>query len=169
MYFAESDLGNSHFNFSSKNKSSKVYTCFATVVVLVTQRTTKLGLRYSDFSTNWYWIYKYLLKHLRSEETSCTQTPARFKDSLMCPRPPPTVPRRRWRARWRWGEPHDANKQVGRSIGLTRGRLASETWPGNSPVMADGEATAARPLRLGLRRNAGEARPSRARGSSSGC
>jgi hypothetical protein len=47
--------------------------------------------------------------------------------------------------------------------------MASETWPGNSPVMAGGEATAARLLRLGLQRNAGEARPSRASGSSSGC
>jgi hypothetical protein len=37
------------------------------------------------------------------------------------------------------------------------------------PAMAGGEAVVARPPWLGLRRNAGEARPSRARGSSSGC
>jgi hypothetical protein len=38
------DLGISHFNFSSKHQSSKEYTCFGKVVVLVTQSATKLGL-----------------------------------------------------------------------------------------------------------------------------
>jgi hypothetical protein len=39
-------------------------------------------------------------------------------------------------------------------------------WP---PAMSGGEAVATRPPRLGLRCNAGEARPSRVRGGSSGC
>jgi hypothetical protein len=37
------------------------------------------------------------------------------------------------------------------------------------PAMGGGKAAMARPPRLGLRRNAGEARPSHACGSSSGC
>jgi hypothetical protein len=59
------DLGKSHFNFSSKNCSSKVYTCFAKVVVLVTQSTAKLGLQFLDFSTILYRIYKLQLKTLK--------------------------------------------------------------------------------------------------------
>jgi hypothetical protein len=39
-------------------------------------------------------------------------------------------------------------------------------WP---PAMAGSEAVVARPPRLGLQRNASEARPSCVRGSSSGC
>jgi hypothetical protein len=45
-----------------------------------------------------------------------------------------------------------ANKRAGIAIGLTRGRLVSETWPGNDPVMAGGEATTAPPRRRGSRR-----------------
>jgi hypothetical protein len=48
--------------------------------------------------------------------------------------------------------PGEANKRAGSSIGLTRGRLATETWRGNGPVMAGGEATAAPPRRRGSRR-----------------
>jgi hypothetical protein len=44
------NLGISHFNFSSKNYSSKVYTYFAENVDLVTQSTIKLGLQFLDFS-----------------------------------------------------------------------------------------------------------------------
>jgi hypothetical protein len=43
------DLGKSHFKFSSKNYSSKVYTCLVKVVVLVTQSRTKLCLHFLDF------------------------------------------------------------------------------------------------------------------------
>jgi hypothetical protein len=43
------DLGISHFNFSSKTYSSKLYTCFEKVLVLVTHSTTKLGLQFLDF------------------------------------------------------------------------------------------------------------------------
>jgi hypothetical protein len=39
-------------------------------------------------------------------------------------------------------------------------------WP---PAMADDEVVVARPPRLGFQGKAGEARPSRACGSSSGC
>jgi hypothetical protein len=46
------DLGILLFNFSSKNYTSKVYTRFEKVVVLVTRSTKKLGLLFLDFSTN---------------------------------------------------------------------------------------------------------------------
>jgi hypothetical protein len=48
--------------------------------------------------------------------------------------------------------PGEAHKRAGSAIELTRGRLVSETWPGNGPVMAGGEATAAPPRRRGSRR-----------------
>jgi hypothetical protein len=66
MDFAENtDLGISHFNFSSKNQSSKVYTCFEKVVVLVTQSTTKLSLQFLDFSVILYDFSKLQLKHTK--------------------------------------------------------------------------------------------------------
>jgi hypothetical protein len=52
--------------------------------------------------------------------------------------------------------PRDANKRVGSSIGLTRGRLATEARPGNNPVMAGGEATVAPPRWWGSRQMWGE-------------
>jgi hypothetical protein len=65
------DLGKPHYNFSSKNYSSKVYTCFVKVVVLVTQSTEKLDLQFLDFFTILYGIYKSLAKHTRGEESFC--------------------------------------------------------------------------------------------------
>jgi hypothetical protein len=59
------DLGISPFNFSSKNYSSKLYTCFEKVVALVTQSTTKLGLQFLDFSVILYGFYKVQLKTLK--------------------------------------------------------------------------------------------------------
>jgi hypothetical protein len=59
------DLGKTHFNFSSKDYSSKVYTSFAKVVVLVTQSTTKLDLQFFDFSTILYGFYNVQPKHIR--------------------------------------------------------------------------------------------------------
>jgi hypothetical protein len=43
------DLGKSHFNFLSKNYSSKLHPCFAKVVGLVTHSTTKLDLKFFSF------------------------------------------------------------------------------------------------------------------------
>jgi hypothetical protein len=57
------DLGISHFNFSSKNCSSKVYTCFEENVVLVTKSTTKLGLQFLDVFVILYDFSKLQLKH----------------------------------------------------------------------------------------------------------
>jgi hypothetical protein len=49
-------------------------------------------------------------------------------------------------------------------IGLTCGLLPAVARAERSPAMAGGEAVAARPPRLGLRGNAGDARPSHALG-----
>jgi hypothetical protein len=73
------NLGNSHFNFSSKNYSSNVYTYFAKVVGLVTQSTTKLGLKFLDFSTILYGFYKLQLKHTKGGESFCWKTPGKFR------------------------------------------------------------------------------------------
>jgi hypothetical protein len=59
------DLGISHFNFSHKNLSSKVYTFFKKVVVLVTQSTTKLGLQFLYFSVILYNFSKLQLQHTK--------------------------------------------------------------------------------------------------------
>jgi hypothetical protein len=54
------DLGKRVFYFSCKNYSSKVYTSFAKVVVLVTHSTEKLVLHFLDFYTILYGFYKLL-------------------------------------------------------------------------------------------------------------
>jgi hypothetical protein len=60
------------------------------------------------------------------------------------------------------------NKQGGNAIGLTCARSAVVAWPEKGPAMAGGKAVAARLPRLGFWRNASEAKPSCACGSSSG-
>jgi hypothetical protein len=45
------DLGKRVFYFSFINKSSKVYTFFVEIVVLVTQSIAKLVLQFLDFPT----------------------------------------------------------------------------------------------------------------------
>jgi hypothetical protein len=102
-----------------------------------------MGLQFLDFSMILSSIYKVLLKPLKSEETSCTQPLPDLKVhrcALGLPHRTPTAV-----GALAGGEvgPGDAKKRVGSSIGLTRGRLATETRPGNGPVMAGGEATAA--------------------------
>jgi hypothetical protein len=72
------DLGILQFYFSSKNCSSKVYTCFAKVVVPVTQSTTKLRLHFLDFSTILYGFYKIQSKHTKGEDPICKQTLGTF-------------------------------------------------------------------------------------------
>jgi hypothetical protein len=72
------DLGKSYFNFSSKNYSSKVYTCFVKVVVLVIQSTAKLGLQFVDFCKILYGFYKPLDQREKLEESFSTQAPRKF-------------------------------------------------------------------------------------------
>jgi hypothetical protein len=62
------DLGKSHFNFSSKNYSSKVYTFFVEIVALVTKSAAKLGLQL------FYFLQFYM------DFTSCSQTQQRVKN-----------------------------------------------------------------------------------------
>jgi hypothetical protein len=59
------DLRILNLYFSRKNSSSKVYTSLEKVVVLVTLSTTKLGLKFVDFSVICYGFYKFQLKHTR--------------------------------------------------------------------------------------------------------
>jgi hypothetical protein len=61
------DLSILLLNFSSKNYSSKVYTFFGKVVVLVTQSTTKLDLQFLGFSVILYGFYKLQVKHKGKE------------------------------------------------------------------------------------------------------
>jgi hypothetical protein len=72
------DLGISYFNFSSKNYSSKVYTCFGKVVVLVTQSTEKLGLQFLKFSTILYDFSKLQLKHIKGQDSILHKGPGNF-------------------------------------------------------------------------------------------
>jgi hypothetical protein len=128
------DLGNSHFNFSSKNLSSKVHTCFAEIVVLVTESTTKLGLRFLDFFTNWYWIYKSLENRAKLGRIFLCLGPWNFWNFTniplhLTPRPSGTNPLHNSafprRGKLAGGEvgPEEANKRGGWAIGLTCGRF----------------------------------------------
>jgi hypothetical protein len=79
------DLGISYFNFSSKNCSSKVYTCLEKVVVLVTQSTAKLSLQFFDFSVILYDFSKLQVKHTKGEDTFCECPLENFKISQTGP------------------------------------------------------------------------------------
>jgi hypothetical protein len=80
------DLGISHFNFSSKTYSSKVYTCFEKVLVLVTHSTTKLGLQFLDFFCNFKRFFKVTAKtHKRGEIHFANRPLESFGCSQLCP------------------------------------------------------------------------------------
>jgi hypothetical protein len=89
------DLGISYFNFSSKNCSSKVYTCLEKVVVLVTQSTAKLSLKFLDFSVILYDFSKLQVKHTKGEDTFCECPPGKFQKitdrPLVCTKLPGTI------------------------------------------------------------------------------
>jgi hypothetical protein len=158
------DLGKRVFYFSFINKSSKVYTFFVEIVVLVTQSIAKLVLQFLDFPTIWYWIYNSLNQKVKAGRIYLHSGPWNFwnlrdKPSTFAHSPSGKDPLHnltlpRW-SKLAGGEggPEEANKRPGSSLGLTRGQLVSETWPGNNPVMAAGEAAAAPPRRRGSRRN----------------
>jgi hypothetical protein len=63
------------FYFSCRNWSSKVYTSFVKVVVLVTQSTSKLVLQFLDFSTILYDFSKVQHKGSKSEFWFYEQVP----------------------------------------------------------------------------------------------
>jgi hypothetical protein len=80
------DLGKSHFNFSSKNYSSKVYTCFVKVVVLVTQSTAKLDLHFSGFFYDFMCILQVDAKtHKEVKNHFARGSLESFKRSQICP------------------------------------------------------------------------------------
>jgi hypothetical protein len=78
-------LGISFFNFSRKNYSSNVYTCFEKVVAIVTQSMAKLGLQFLDFSVILYDFSKLQLKHTKGVESICTLALGTFKLSQLYP------------------------------------------------------------------------------------
>jgi hypothetical protein len=95
-FYRNIDLGILLFSFSSKNYSSKVYTCLKKVVVLVTQSTTKLSLPFLDFSTILYRFYKFQPTHKEGVVSLCMQAPGTFKLSQLYPsllRSDPQVPK----------------------------------------------------------------------------
>jgi hypothetical protein len=73
------------FNFLCKNHHTKVYTAFTKVVVLFTRKLAKLVSHFSDFSLNFYAIYKFQARHSKLEESSCTQALITFELSQKCP------------------------------------------------------------------------------------
>jgi hypothetical protein len=85
MDFAKSKIKVNQFQFFKQKYSSKVYTCFAKVVGLVTQSTTKSGLQFLDFSTILYKFCKLLLKHSKGEEFFLHTGPRKIGSSQPCP------------------------------------------------------------------------------------
>jgi hypothetical protein len=62
----------------------------------------------------------------------------------------------------------EANKRARVAIRLTSDRLAATVWAERGPAITGGETATVRPPQLGFWAIAGEARPSRVLGSSSG-
>jgi hypothetical protein len=173
------DLGKRDSYFSCKNWSSKVYTSFVKVVVLVIQSTTKLVVQFLDFSTILYGFYKtldqevklknlFLLWPLESLKLHTSTLPSSRKDpgEFLASQPCPPVAGQARRRRGRLGV---VNKRGGWLIKLTCARSAAVAWSKKSPAIAGGEAVAARPPRLGFWWRAGEAKPSSVCGSSGWC
>jgi hypothetical protein len=91
-----------------------------------------------------------LLKHLRGEESFCTQTLPTFESSYLCPRPSPLYPDGGGALAGGEVRLGEANKRARSAIGLTRDRLAAESRPEMSPASGGGGAVAARPRKLGF-------------------
>jgi hypothetical protein len=112
-------LGILHFNFSSKNCSSKLYTCLKKVVVLVTLSTAKLSLLFLDFSTMLYDFSKLQVKHTKEEGTFCEWPLENFKKitdkPLVCTKLPGTI----------WGFAMWSKEARGSAAGSIPARLAA--------------------------------------------
>jgi hypothetical protein len=67
-----------HFNFSCKNHHTKVYTTFRKVVALFTRKLANLVSHFSDFSVNFYEIYKLWPKHTKKEQSIYTPVLGNF-------------------------------------------------------------------------------------------
>jgi hypothetical protein len=153
------DLGISHFNFSSKNYSSKVYTCFGKVVVL-SHRAQKIEFAFFNFSVILYRTYKLLLKHNKGEETFCECPPGKFQKITDRPFVCTKLPGTTWGfAMWSKGLEGGAARSnsgdlaselsrgvVGEDLGFTRARLGCLLAAGRWPEGMDGGDRWRRPL-----------------------
>jgi hypothetical protein len=119
------DQGILHFNVSSKNYSSKVYTCLEKVVVLVTQSTTKLSLHFLDFSTILYWIYKLLLKHSKGVRSILRVGPWDFSNHTTLP--PNFITQSLQKFKGRTGPPGGAGE-------FAAGEGDRRSWPTSGPI-----------------------------------
>jgi hypothetical protein len=147
------NLGKSHFNFSSKNYSSKVYTCFVKVVALVTQSTTKLGLYFLDLSTILYGIYKFQAQHKREGRILFHKGPWNF---WIFTKVPLTLTAKPPKPTTLTNMPlTQVNMWHRVAIGLTRDLLAMLAGLEWSPASGDGGAVVAQLRALELRRGWG--------------
>jgi hypothetical protein len=69
------DLGFLHFYFSCKHYQELAQTKITKVVGFVTTNPTKLGLNFSEFSTNFYEFSKFQLTPNTIWDQTCTQVP----------------------------------------------------------------------------------------------
>jgi hypothetical protein len=74
-FFRTTDLSKMVFYFLCNHWSSKVYTCFVKIVVLVTKSTTKLVLQFLDFSAILDGFYKIRHKGSKSDFWFYEQVP----------------------------------------------------------------------------------------------
>jgi hypothetical protein len=80
------DISKSHFNFSSKNCSSKVYTGFVKVVGLVIQSTKKIGFAIIVFFYNFISNLQVTAKTHKEVKNYFTSRPLEsFTRSQICP------------------------------------------------------------------------------------
>jgi hypothetical protein len=129
----------------------------------------KIGITIFGFFYNFISILQGTAKTLKGVKNPFARRPLlTFENSQMCPRSSP--PYHDGGSTPAGGEVRlgEANKRARVAIRLTSDRLAAAVRAERGPAMTGGETATVRPPRLGFRENAGEARPSRALGSSSG-
>jgi hypothetical protein len=148
------DLGILHFNFSSNNCSSKVYTCFGKVVVLVTQSTTKLGFIFWIFLRFYIEFTSFCYNTQRGEDSFCEWPLGTFQKItnrlLVCTKLPGTI----WGfAMWSKGARGGATGRIpampaaglagevaSMEEGFTLARLVTGVWAEMSPASSHGGA-----------------------------
>jgi hypothetical protein len=174
------DLGKLVFYFSCKIWSSKVYTCFVEVAVLVTQSTEKLVLQFLDFSTILYAFYKMLPKHTRGKDSFREKAPGKIwmltDMPFVCAKGPGIT----WvLAMWPLGQGGGAagrnpatsptvlvGEAAGEGLGFTRARFGCLLAAESRPLATFGGAGRRVPLGLRFRRTGGSARPTSRGGGS---
>jgi hypothetical protein len=152
------DLDILHFYFSSKNCSSKVYTCFAKVVVLVTQSTTKLRLHFFGFFYDFIRILQDPVKAHKRGRSNLQTDPWNFPNLtdlplLLTHRPLQDSNPRIGIPAAQGGSP--PVRWHGGTIELSLSQLAVVAWAEGSPASGGGRTVVARPRVLELRRGQG--------------